>query len=138
MEVHFTPEQEAQLTQITAKEGTDAEPLVKDAALRLLEDARFRAAVREGRGHQPHVAEKVEFVHTRQTRATSLYRTSAAYCGVFFPTAGGKTFQNSASAAIHSLAAMLQYGRTAKMLVSGPAAAAFRAASGWVLAAVMM
>jgi len=49
MELHFTPEQEAQLTQIATQEGTDAERLVKDAALRLLEqDARFRAAVREG------------------------------------------------------------------------------------------
>jgi predicted transcriptional regulator len=49
MEVHFTPEQEAQLAQIATKAGTDSERLVKDAALRLLaEDARFRAAVREG------------------------------------------------------------------------------------------
>jgi hypothetical protein len=49
MELHFTPEQEAQLAQIATKEGTDPERLVKDAALRLLEeDARFRAAVREG------------------------------------------------------------------------------------------
>jgi predicted transcriptional regulator len=49
MEVHFTPEQEAQLLQIAAKAGTDAERLVKEAALRLLqEDARFRAAVRVG------------------------------------------------------------------------------------------
>jgi predicted transcriptional regulator len=49
MEVHFTPEQEARLSQITTKAGTDLERLVKDAALRLLEeDARFRAAVREG------------------------------------------------------------------------------------------
>jgi predicted transcriptional regulator len=49
MEVHFTPEQEAQLSQIAAKAGTDPERLVKDAALRLLlEDARFRATVREG------------------------------------------------------------------------------------------
>ena len=48
MKLHFTPEQEAQLTQIATQEGTDAERLVKDAALRLLEeDARFRAAVRE-------------------------------------------------------------------------------------------
>ena len=45
MEVHFTPEQEAQLAQIASKAGTDAERLVKNAALRLLqEDARFRAA----------------------------------------------------------------------------------------------
>jgi predicted transcriptional regulator len=49
MEVHFTPEQEAQLGQIAANAGPSAELLVKDAALRLLrEDARFRAAVREG------------------------------------------------------------------------------------------
>jgi hypothetical protein len=37
MEVHFTPEQEAQLAQIAANAGTDAERLVKDAVLRLLE-----------------------------------------------------------------------------------------------------
>jgi predicted transcriptional regulator len=49
MEVHFTPEQEARLSQIAARSGTDPECLVKDAALRLLEeDARFREAVREG------------------------------------------------------------------------------------------
>lgn len=49
MEVHFTPEQEAQLSQIATHSGTDPEHLVKDAALRLLEqDARFRAAVRKG------------------------------------------------------------------------------------------
>ena len=49
MQVHFTPEQEAQLAQIASQEGTDAEHLVKDAALRLLEEnARFRAAVGEG------------------------------------------------------------------------------------------
>ena len=47
--VHFTPEQETQLSQIATHAGTDAERLVKDAALRLLqEDARFRAALREG------------------------------------------------------------------------------------------
>jgi len=49
MQVHFTPEQEPQLAQIASKAGTVAERLLKDAALRLLEeDARFRAAVREG------------------------------------------------------------------------------------------
>ena len=37
MEVHFTPEQEAQLAQVAIKAGTDPEHLVKDAALRLLE-----------------------------------------------------------------------------------------------------
>jgi hypothetical protein len=37
MEVHFTPEQEAQLAQMATNTGTDAEGLVKDAVLRLLE-----------------------------------------------------------------------------------------------------
>jgi hypothetical protein len=37
MEVHFTPEQEAQLAQIATKAGTAPERLVKDAVLRLLE-----------------------------------------------------------------------------------------------------
>ena len=41
----FTREQEARLAQIASNAGTDAERLVKDAALRLLEgDAGFRAA----------------------------------------------------------------------------------------------
>lgn len=38
MEVHFTPEQEAQLAQLATKAGTDAERLVKDLVLSLLED----------------------------------------------------------------------------------------------------
>jgi len=37
MQVHFTPEQEAQLAKLATYAGTDAEGLVKDAALRLLE-----------------------------------------------------------------------------------------------------
>jgi predicted transcriptional regulator len=49
MEVHFTPEQEAQLSQLARHAGTDTEQLVKDAALRLVEeDAEFRAGVRRG------------------------------------------------------------------------------------------
>jgi predicted transcriptional regulator len=49
MEVRFTPAQEAELAQIATRAGADAERLVKDAVLRLLqEDARFRSAVREG------------------------------------------------------------------------------------------
>jgi hypothetical protein len=38
MEVHFTPDQEARLAQLATKAGTDAEQLVKDAILRLIED----------------------------------------------------------------------------------------------------
>ncbi len=49
MEVHFTPEQEAQLSEIATNAGIDAERLVKDAALRLLqEEARFREDVQRG------------------------------------------------------------------------------------------
>jgi predicted transcriptional regulator len=49
MEVRFTPEQEAQLIQIATHAGTDAEQLVKNAALRVIEEtSRFRAAVQEG------------------------------------------------------------------------------------------
>ncbi|MFZ0708097.1 MAG: hypothetical protein WAM71_21035 [Candidatus Korobacteraceae bacterium] len=39
MEVHFTPEQEAQLAQMATKAGTAPEQLVQNAALRLLEEA---------------------------------------------------------------------------------------------------
>ena len=38
MEVNLTPEQERQLAHIAAKSGTDAERLVRDAVVRLLED----------------------------------------------------------------------------------------------------
>jgi len=49
MDVHFSPEQETLLSQLANQRGTDAKELVKDAALRLLEENdRFRAAVREG------------------------------------------------------------------------------------------
>ena len=42
MEVHFTPEQLDRLSEIAAHTGTDAEHLVKNAALRLVEeDAKF-------------------------------------------------------------------------------------------------
>jgi hypothetical protein len=58
MEVHFTPEQEAQLAHMATKIGTDAEHLVKDAALRLLEnedafavaDMKRAAPFKTGRG----------------------------------------------------------------------------------------
>ncbi len=49
MEVRFTPEEEARLTKVAGQEGVRPEELVKDAALRVLEeDARFRAGVRKG------------------------------------------------------------------------------------------
>jgi predicted nucleic acid-binding protein len=49
LEVHFTPEQEAQLAPIATSAGIDAERLVKDAALRILQgDTGFRATPSEG------------------------------------------------------------------------------------------
>jgi predicted transcriptional regulator len=66
MEVHFTPEQEAQLAQMASTEGTEPERLVKEAALRLLqEDARFRAAVREGIAQ----ADRGEFIEEEEMDA---------------------------------------------------------------------
>jgi hypothetical protein len=48
MEVHFTPEQEAQVTQLAIRTGTDPERLVKDTVLRLLgEETRLRTAAPE-------------------------------------------------------------------------------------------
>jgi len=66
MEVPFTAEQEAQLAQMATKSGIDAPHLVKDAALRLLEeDARFRAAVREGIAQ----ADRGEFIEEEEMDA---------------------------------------------------------------------
>lgn len=48
MEVHFTPEQEAQIARLAIKTGTDVEGLVKDTVLRLLDDeTRFRSTAPE-------------------------------------------------------------------------------------------
>jgi len=65
-EVHFTPDQEAELSQIARHQSTDAERLVMNAALRLLqEEARFRAAVREGIAQ----ADRGEFVEEAEMDA---------------------------------------------------------------------
>ena len=66
MEVRLTPEQEAQLSEIAKHAGTDTERLVKDAVARLLEqDARFRAAVREGMAQ----ADREEFIEEEEMDA---------------------------------------------------------------------
>jgi predicted transcriptional regulator len=66
MEVHFTPEQEAQLSRIASHSGTEAEQLVKEAALRVLQDdARFREGVRRGIA----AAERGEFVEHEEVWA---------------------------------------------------------------------
>lgn len=68
--MHFTPEQEARLAEIATSAGIDAETLVKDAALRLVqrqqeEDARFRAAVGEGIAQ----ADRGEFIEEEEMDA---------------------------------------------------------------------
>ena len=67
MEVHLTQEQEAQLAQIARRDGkTDAGELLKDAALRLLEEeTRFHAAVLEGKAY----ADRGEFIEEQEMDA---------------------------------------------------------------------
>jgi len=66
MEVQFTAEQEARLTEIAAHSGKDKETLVREAALRLLEeDARFLAMVDEGIAR----AERGEFIDEEEMDA---------------------------------------------------------------------
>ena len=49
MKVHFTPERQAQLPKVAAQEGVDAEKLVRDVALPVVEDDdRLRADVLKG------------------------------------------------------------------------------------------
>jgi predicted transcriptional regulator len=63
MEVHFTPEQEAQLAQMATKVGTEPERLVKDVLIRYLDDeARFLAAVEKGIA----AAERGEFIEEEE------------------------------------------------------------------------
>jgi predicted transcriptional regulator len=49
MEVHFPPEVETQLQQVASANGKNAEQLVKDTVVRMLENqARFVAGVQRG------------------------------------------------------------------------------------------
>jgi predicted transcriptional regulator len=49
MEVHFSPDVESQLQQVASASGKDAEQLVKDTVVRMLENqARFIAGVQRG------------------------------------------------------------------------------------------
>jgi predicted transcriptional regulator len=66
MEVHLTPEQEAQLTQMATQAGTNPERLVKDVLVRYLDDeARFLAAVERGIA----AAERGEFIEEEEMEA---------------------------------------------------------------------
>lgn len=73
MEVRFSPEEEARLAKVANQEGVNPEELVKDAALRLLEDdARFRAGVRKGLAQ----AERGEFIEEEEmdARVKSMFK----------------------------------------------------------------
>jgi predicted transcriptional regulator len=66
MEVHLTPEQQAQLAQITTKVGTPPERLVTKVVARYLdEEARFLAAVERG----IVAAERGEFIDEEEMDA---------------------------------------------------------------------
>lgn len=65
MDIKFTPEQEASLAELAEKSGAAPERLVKDAVLRLLEEAEFRAAVQEGISQ----AERGEFIEQEEMDA---------------------------------------------------------------------
>ena len=67
MEVQFTQDQERQLTQLARRDGkADAGELLKEAALRLLEEEeRFRAAVLEGKAY----ADRSEFIEEEEMDA---------------------------------------------------------------------
>jgi predicted transcriptional regulator len=66
MEVHFTPEQQAQLAQIAAKAGIKPEQLVTDVVARYLDEkARFLAAVEKGIA----AAERGEFIEEEEMDA---------------------------------------------------------------------
>jgi predicted transcriptional regulator len=66
MEVHFTPEREAQLAQLATKLGTDTKQLVADVVVRYLdEEARFLAAVEKGLA----AADRGEFIEEEEMDA---------------------------------------------------------------------
>ena len=73
MEVRFTPEEEARLAKVAGQAGVNPEELVKDAALRLLEDdARLRAGVRKGLAQ----ADRGEFIEEEEmdARVKSMFK----------------------------------------------------------------
>jgi predicted transcriptional regulator len=66
MEIHFTPEQQEQLTRIAGKAGTDPERLVADVVAHYLDgEAHFLAAVEKG----IEAAERGEFIEEEEMDA---------------------------------------------------------------------
>lgn len=66
MEVHFTPDTEAQLKQFAASEGKDAAQLVEETVARMLER---RAQFLEGVERGIAAADRGEFVDSQEVRA---------------------------------------------------------------------
>jgi predicted transcriptional regulator len=74
MEIHFTPEQQAQLARIATKAGTAPERLVTNVVSRYLgEEARFLAAVEKGIA----AAERGEFIEEKEmdARLEAMFKT---------------------------------------------------------------
>src|ERR1035437_8026967 len=74
MEVHFTPEQQAQIAQVASKAGTVPERLVTNVVVRYLgEEARFLAAVEKGLA----AAERGEFIEEEEmdARLEAMFKT---------------------------------------------------------------
>jgi len=74
MEVHFTPEQQAQLADLAAKAGTVPERVVTNVVARYLgEEARFLAAVEKGIA----AAERGEFIEEEEmdARLEAMFKT---------------------------------------------------------------
>ena len=66
MEIHLSPEQEARLAELAARDGRDSAELVQEAVSRLLEEEeRFAKAVRRGLD----AAERGDFVLSDQVWA---------------------------------------------------------------------
>jgi predicted transcriptional regulator len=74
MEVHFTPEQQAQIAQFAAQAGTAPERLVTNVVVRYLdEEARFLAAVEKGIA----AAKRGEFIEEEEmdARLEAMFKT---------------------------------------------------------------
>ena len=74
MEVHFTPEQQAQIAQVATKAGTVPERLVTNVVVRYLnEETRFLAAVEKGLA----AAERGEFIEEEEmdARLEAMFKT---------------------------------------------------------------
>src|SRR5260370_30342435 len=98
MEVRFTPEEEAHLARIATQEGVDPAKLVKDAALRLLEDdALFRAGVRKG----IEQADRGEFIEEEEEMDARVKQMFRPLCDTAVPSnlpgSPARAYTNSSS-----------------------------------------